>query len=201
MVWVRSWGKAQLGPWLGSKWTLDIDRGCNWGCDEYLQTRDKSGSPQAALRHRRASLRGPHTLGKAEVSHAKLKTKPAWRAETRGRAAAPSLSQLRGNSSPVPAQSQSHQHHQCTPARTEVTCLKAAIHHQLPQKQHIWLSPYQRLSEEYGLILPPKSVTMQWPLVGNFLDLSGLNKLYTWWTPRRAWGINGHAAELNSPFK
>lgn len=200
---VRSCGKVQLGPWLGSKWTLDTDRGCNWGCDEYLQTPAKSGSPQVVLWHRRASLWGPHTLGRAEVSHAKLKTKPAWRAGAWGRAAAPSLSRLRGNSSSVPAQSQSHQYHQCTPACTKVTCLKAAIHHQLLQEQHIWLCLYQRLSEEYGLILPPKSVTMRWPLVGNFLDLSRLPNLYmrsSWLTVQRAWGINRHAAELNSQF-
>lgn len=35
--------------------------------------------------------------------------------------------------------------------------------------------PYQRLSEHHGLIPPAKSVSLQWPLVGTFLDLSGLH--------------------------
>lgn len=105
-----------------------------------------------------------------------------------------------GNSSSAAAQSQGHQHRQCVPAHTTATSLKAAICYQSPQEWHIQCSPYQRLLEKYGLLLPPKSATMQWVLAGNCLDLTGLHILYTWWTPWRAWGINRHAAELNSQF-
>lgn len=201
---VRSCGKVQLGPWLGSKWTLDTDRGCNWGWRRiFTNTCQVWKSLSSAVAQKSQSV-GPTHTGQSIGEPCKTKDKTSMESwGTRQGSCSYSLSRLRGNSSSVPAQSQSHQYHQCTPACTKVTCLKAAIHHQLPQEQHIWLCLYQRLSEEYGLILPPKSVTMRWPLVGNFLDLSGLPNLYmrlSWLTVQRAWGINRHAAELNSQF-
>lgn len=68
---------------------------------------------------------------------------------------------------------------------------------QLPQEQHIhptW--PFQRLSEEHRPIPPPQSVSLQWPLVGTFLDLSALHTLHLVSSTE----ILGNNLPLNSPF-